>query len=511
MQPNKSYKAISALLLILPLVWIGLRIVTNTSRVALDEFDHRYNLNYEFTIRGDKAYWVETFLPQSDDRQVIEIANQEIPPVVSQVASNTVARWEGQSEGLSQINLSFLFQGKSVEYQISDEINYAPYMVIDDLETLSATDYIQSDTEAIKTLSDSLKGELKGVKDILRGFYNYVHRLPSNGTNELTDALTALEDQEASCNGKSRLLVALCRAQRIPARMVGGIIMEDIEKKTSHAWVEIKVNDAWVPFDPLNGYFAALPAHYLKLYAGDNFLITRSPGITFDYQYQIQEQRNNTFPKWALLDLWALSEAQNIPLNMLKVLLLLPLGALLIGILKNVIGFKTIGVFLPVLISVALIQTGLVTGLVLFTGIVFLVAGLNYPLTKWGVQHTAKLTLMMSAVVIVVLGLVQAFSLSTSFSAATPLFFPFIILTLVSEKVARTIDEDGLRTTMEMFGQTLVVTVIIYFVLNSTTIQNFLITFPEIILSFAGINLLLGKWIGFRILEYGRFINTVKA
>ena len=40
----------------------------------------------------------------------------------------------------------------------------------------------------------------------------------------LTDARSAFEEQEASCNGKSRLFVALCRAHMIPARMVGGIM-----------------------------------------------------------------------------------------------------------------------------------------------------------------------------------------------------------------------------------------------------------------------------------------------
>ncbi|MFY0593468.1 7TM domain-containing protein [Roseivirga sp.] len=511
MQPKKSYKAISLLLLVLPLLWIGVRIISNTNRIALNELGHRYELTYDFSVRGEKPYWIETFVPQNDDRQTISVLQKNLSPKTTEVENNKVARWEGTADGLEEISLSFLFQGKSVEYQISDEIIYSPYFSISQINSLSPTNYIQSDNETINKLAQDLKGELTGLKDILKAYYSYVYALPSNGTNELTDAVTAFEDQEASCNGKSRLLVALCRATKIPARMIGGIIMEASEKKTSHAWVEIKVNETWVPFDPLNGYFSALPSHYLKLYAGDNFLITRSPGITFDYEYKIQEQRNNSFAKFALLDLWQLSDAHKVPLKMLRVILLLPLGALLIGILKNVIGFKTIGVFLPVLISVALIETGLVTGLILFTGIIFIVAGLNYPLTKWGVQHTAKLTLMMSAVVIVVLGLVQGFSNSTQFAATTPLFFPFIILTLVSEKVARTIDEDGFRTAMEMYLQTLAVTVIIFFVLNSTTIQNFLITFPEIMLTFAGINLLLGKWIGFRVLEYGRFLNTVKA
>lgn len=508
MQPSKSYKLVSLALLILPLLWIVLRVLTNTSSVSLSEFDHQYELSYDFTIRGERDYWIKTFIPQNDARQSVELLDGRLPQSMTNDENNRIARWEGKSEGLETIKLSFSFKGKSVQYQISDEIDYAPYFAFTLPKVLASTEYIQSDDEQIQRVSNELKGNQRGLKQVLESFYNYVYALPSNGTNELTDALTALEDQEASCNGKSRLLVALCRAQKIPARMVGGIIMESTEKKTSHAWVEIQINDTWVPFDPLNGYFASLPAHYLKLYEGDNFLITRSPGITFDYQYKIQEERNNKFFKWAIVDLWAMGSEQHIPLDMLRVILLLPLGALLIGILKNVVGFKTIGVFLPVLISIALIETGIGTGLTLFTVIVLLVAALNYPLTQWGVQHTAKLTLMMSAVVLLVLALTQILPAS---STSAPLFFPFIILTLVSEKVARTIDEDGLRTALDMYLQTLLVTIIIYFVLNAKVIQNFMITFPEVLISFAGINLMLGKWIGFRVLEYPRFWKTVKA
>lgn len=507
----KSYKVTSLILLILPVCWIAFRIAANTTGNGMNQFGHQYEVHYDFTVRTDGAYWIKTFLPKDDHRQEVKFLNQNAQSTIDNQHENLLVKWEGNTNGLKHINLNFSFSGKEVKYDISELIPYDPFFSLDPIRSLSPTTYIQSDHPRINAVSDSLKADQTGLKSILKSFYSYVFAMPSSGTNELTDALTALNNYEASCNGKSRLLVALCRSQQIPARMVGGIIMETSDKKTSHAWVEILINDSWVPFDPLNGYFAALPAHYLQLYTGDSFLITRSPGVTFDYQYKIREQRNNSFSKGAIIDLWALSEVNEIPLHMLRVLLLLPLGALLIGILKNVIGFKTIGVFLPVLISIALIQTGAVTGIVLFTIVVFLVAGLNYPLTRWGVQHTAKLTLLMSAVVVAILAITQLLSTTSETSANVPLFFPFIILTLVAEKVARTIDEEGPKPALEMYVQTLLVTLLVFFVLNAKFIQDFLITFPEIIISFAGINLMLGKWIGLRVLEYPRFLNVIRV
>src|SRR6266508_1041176 len=101
-----------------------------------------------------------------------------------------------------------------------------------------------------------------------------------------TDALSALRLGEASCNGKSRLFVALARATGIPARLVGDLILTSGPKKTSHQWVEAYVAGHWVPFCPTNHHFAELPQHYLTLYYGDETLFKHSAEINFDYRFE---------------------------------------------------------------------------------------------------------------------------------------------------------------------------------------------------------------------------------
>ena len=60
----------------------------------------------------------------------------------------------------------------------------------------------------------------------LRRIYDFVSAMPQRPFKGTTDALTALRLGEASCNGKSRLFVALARAAGIPARLVGGLVLE---------------------------------------------------------------------------------------------------------------------------------------------------------------------------------------------------------------------------------------------------------------------------------------------
>ncbi len=125
---------------------------------------------------------------------------------------------------------------------------------------------------------------------MLKSIFNYTHSLEPRPFKGLTDALTAARLGEGSCNGKSRLFVALARRAGIPARLVGGLILDSGRKNTSHQWVEAYVGGYWIPFDPLNGHFASLPSNYLELYRGDKFLFSHTPNINFDYSFTIQKR-----------------------------------------------------------------------------------------------------------------------------------------------------------------------------------------------------------------------------
>ena len=179
------------------------------------------------------------------------------------------------------------------------------------------------------------------------------------------------------------------------------------------------------------------------------------------------------------------------------------------GILKTVIGVKTFGVFLPVLIAISFNQTGLIVGLILFLLIVGIVCLINWPLNYWRIQYSSKVTLLMIAVVCICLVLANVMFHYEMIKASAPLIFPIIILTMLCEKLSRKIDEEGIKEALTLFGSTMLATLLIYIIISSSVIQEFLITFPEIIFSLAGLNLLLGKWLGLRLTEYYRFYKVV--
>ena len=510
---DKIVRTLAYLLMVFAVAWIGWRVYINSNGPLDLTPQHRYEVSYVFDVENEGDYWMRTFLPKTNVRQNVWFKESEGPTqgVISDEDGNLIIRWEGELDAPETFRYTFVYEGRPVVYHIDPEMPFRALFNPAMASSLQPTPYIQADHPKIMELSEFLVENTSTAYDRLHALFQYVYAMPAIASSELTDAVTALERFEASCNGKSRLFAALCRSQQIPTRLVGGLILEDTQKKTSHLWTEVNVEGQWIPMDALNGHFASLPDHYMELYRGDEFLIKRKGNIGFDYMYHIKKQRINHYPEGAMIDLWQISDVAGIPAHILNMLLLLPLGAFLVVLFRNVIGLKTYGVFLPVLVCLAFIQTGITAGMILFTAIVMIVALVSFPLERWGIQYTSKISLMLIAVVGSILIGIKILSTTGWLSASAPLFFPIIILTVISERLAKKIEEDGVNKAMGLYAQTLIVTLFAYFILSSPAIQHFVMTFPESILGLVGLNLLLGKWIGIRVAEYHRFYKLTGA
>ena len=477
-----------------------------------------YKVAFNFTIdslNSGEELFVKTFIPKNNLHQTIEsvaISQQDLGfKAYTFEDSGTKAEWRGKAKNTQNLSYAFMFQGQAINYSIDEHLKVDYFLPEDTKSFLAPSEYIQSNDLRITILAESLSASNTSLKQIVQSFYNYVYQIPAIQTRELTDALSTLVNQEASCNGKSRLLVALCRSQGIPARLVGGLILRQEQKRTSHLWTEIWMGDQWVPFDALNGHFAYLPANYLELYRGDHFLITRTPDIHFDYLYNIEKEK--FYPQQSLgwLTLWGLVNEGGIPISLLKVLLLLPLCGLVVGLFRNVIGIRTIGILLPAIIAVSFDEVGLIFGLFAFLIVISIVSLLHFPLERWGILHTPKLIIMMTGVVVCLLSLALLGLNSNLEVLGTVIFFPIIVLTIAAEKFAKTIIESGVLEALQLMGQTLLLTLVCYLIFKPDFITGFFLTFPETYASIIGLLLVLGRWIGLRLTEYIRFARITET
>jgi hypothetical protein len=216
-------------------------------------------------------------------------------------------------------------------------------------------------------------------------------------------------------------------------------------------------------------------------------------------QQQSAERQGNTLVDFSLL---SLSIEQQ---NAYRLLLMIPFGALVVVIMRNIIGIKTSGTFMPILLAMAFLKTELLTGIVLF--VIVVSAGLIVR------SYLSKLDLLLvpriSAVVVVVIGIMVSFGIyGSKFEIGlvqSVTLFPTIILAWTVERLSILWEEDGAHEVTTQTCGSLIVAVIAYFVMGNSMLRYQVFIFPEILLVVLAVILALGQYAGYRVSELFRF------
>lgn len=483
-----------------------------------------YDVEVNMQVTGhDEDISISTYLPVSTSFQHISDERNSADVFTTQIsldALNRTVSWKAPNvSGSHVVKYNYFVQTKHVVYNIDKNIsipqNLPPYLQ----GYLAPEDGVQVNDPLIKQTLEELFGDKKpNTLHALTTIHNYIqNNIQNRNFSGFTDALTALKLKEASCNGKSRLFIALTRNLGLPSRLVGGLIMKQGSKKTSHQWVEIYVNGHWVPFDALNNHFAYVPKNYLRLYYGDKVLFTHSPNINFLYLFHVTKK---LVPKKELKDtmyssplnafnMYKIFESIGISQNLLKIILMIPLGALVVVIFRNVIGLETFGTFLPALIATAARETGIFWGMVGFMIIIFSTAFIRRFLDWLQLLHSPKMAIMLTIVVIIMLLLTMAGVKSSLFELAHISLFPIAILAITAERFAIIQEEQGFLKALHISFTTAIVIIAAYAVMSSQFMQSLIIAFPELLIFLIVLNLWLGKWVGMRISEFIRFRKLI--
>ncbi len=483
------------------------------------------DLAMSFTGYGDDVT-VRTFLPASGDTQLVTNETLYAPGLGftrDQTEKHVTGEWSGVNlTGPYEIDASFDAQIRPVSYRMDPGL-VIPGAYPDALAAeLAATDVIQLADPLIRELSAKSADPGRRAERTLSNIYAYVSGLGDRPFKGTTDAVTAAKLGEASCNGKSRLFVALARNNGIPARLVGGIILDTGSKRTSHQWVEAYVEGHWIPFDSLNEHWASLPDNYLVLYRGDEALFLHTPNIGFEYRYSITRRivTNEQLARFLgghafnLYRVLSSFRRVNISLPVLQFLLMIPFGVLVVVVARNIFGLSTFGTFLPALMAVAARETGLVAGIAGFIIILGVASLARIPLKRLGVLHTPKLAILMIVSILTMLALtvfadfVRIDALS---SVGAVSLFPIAILTITAERISLSLEEDGWRKTAGTMGWTLVVMAASFYLMNAVALQALILAFPELYLGVVALNLWIGNWTGLRVTEMLRFRSLYLA
>ncbi len=190
---------------------------------------------------------------------------------------------------------------------------------------------------------------------------------------------------------------------------------------------------------------------------------------------------------------------------MFKTIMLIPIGALIVVFLRVIIGLKTSGTFMPVLIAVAFVQTQLLTGIVGF----LLIVGTGLIIRSYLSKLNLLLVARISAVIITVILIISVFTVVAFRIGLTEglsiTFFPMIILSWTIERMSILWEEEGAKEVVVQGGGSLLTAVIVYLAMTNGFIQHLTFNFIGIQLIILAAILLLGNYTGYRLTELRRF------
>lgn len=327
------------------------------------------------------------------------------------------------------------------------------------------------------------------------------------------DSTALLLGKQASVQKKVEVAVQLLALADIPARAVHGIQLESLRREAPIIhWLEVYVKDRWMAYDPGTG-LKQIPEEYLAWWRGTDGLLeiqgARKPHISLSVVrgeaavLQLAVDRG-VAKKPFLIDfsLFALPvKVQTI----YRVLLLVPVGVLFLVLLRNVIGIRTFGTFMPVLIALSFRETQLLWGIFLFT--ILIAFGL---LIRLYLEHLKLLVVpRLAAILIVVIGLMAFLSVLTAKlgleRGISIALFPMVILAMTIERMSIVWEELGAFEAVKQAIGSLIAATLAYLIMSIDFIEHLVFVFPEILLIILAVTLLLGRYSGFRLLELRRF------
>jgi hypothetical protein len=188
-----------------------------------------------------------------------------------------------------------------------------------------------------------------------------------------------------------------------------------------------------------------------------------------------------------------------------SVLLMIPIGALVMVLMRNFIGVEAFGTFMPVLIALAFRETQLLRGIALFTLLVALGLMIRFLLERLRLLLVPRLA---SVLIVVVLLMLLISLLSNKLGMETGLsvaLFPMVIISMTIERMSVMWEERGPVDALRAAFGSLVTAVLCYVAMGLDWLEHLIFTFPELLLVVLALAVLAGRYTGYRLLELTRF------
>ncbi|SFK51361.1 UUP1 family membrane protein [Shimia haliotis] len=319
--------------------------------------------------------------------------------------------------------------------------------------------------------------------------------------------------QKSTNASRTKLLLKLLHASDVPAHELTGFYLTDNSRSvTMEHLIELWDGTEWQVVVPKEG-IKGMPEDFLPWQSNGEFLMQVDGGTDSKVSFativdkissrQLAVQMGQQTGA-GLIDFSVFALPVDVQ-NTFATLLLIPIGALVVVVMRNLVGLQTSGTFMPILIAMVFVQTDLLVGLALF----IVVVGAGLVIRGYLTSLNLLLVPRIAAVLIVVTTLylllaVVGFKLGIE-AALSVTFFPMIIIAWTIERMSVLAEEEGMWDVfVQSFGSLLTAT-IAYLLMINQQVSFLTFAFPELLLVVLAIILVIGQYTGFRLSELRRF------
>lgn len=190
-------------------------------------------------------------------------------------------------------------------------------------------------------------------------------------------------------------------------------------------------------------------------------------------------------------------------------LLMLPVIAMILAFLKQVIGVTTFGLYTPSIVALSFLALGWPIGLIFLLFILATGYMTRSFMRRWRLLYVPKVAIIITVVSVTLLLLL---GLGTLFNIvlARDTIFVLLIMSTLAESFLNVKTEEGLYSAVLGTGETILAALLCVFIVQWPWLQSLILAYPELILFTIAVDAVLGKWTGLRLVEYFRFREVFK-
>ncbi|MGD0899670.1 MAG: 7TM domain-containing protein [Thermoguttaceae bacterium] len=343
-------------------------------------------------------------------------------------------------------------------------------------------------------------------EDIVDQLFQYcVADIMPGDQNAPQDAVGALTKGTATPLGQARAFVALCRASKVPARLVTGFEMEAGTDVRPHVWVEVLIGQRWLAYDVENGFARGVPPRFVPVRRGPGEIVHVPDASDVATKYSVVRMPLPPAPPPGFL---SVLDLEQLPFKLhepMKLLLLVPLGALVTAFFRTIVGVRTFGTFTPTLLALAFVFNKWQWGLPVVAAAIVLGLASRRFLDGLKLLLVPRLGIILTLVVLLMVFSVSVMHHFQLAPAGETVLLPMVILTMLVERFFITTEEDSLRFALQLLLATAALALLVYWLLHSKTVGRVLLVYPELHCFTIALLVLIGRYTGYRWTELLRF------